>query len=54
MGADALRAIDDVNDVRQSCLIVPGTDDETLGFNITLEPFTDVRVRQAFNSPSTS
>lgn len=50
IGADALRQADRLNDPSQSRIIKsPEPTTNYLGFNLTLEPFTDVKVRQAFN-----
>lgn len=50
LGAEALRAIPEINDIRRSRLIKANEPTTNyLGFNVTIEPFTDKRVRQAFN-----
>jgi peptide/nickel transport system substrate-binding protein/oligopeptide transport system substrate-binding protein len=50
MGAEQLRAIPAINDIARSRVIKANEPTTNyLGFNMTIEPFTDKRVRQAFN-----
>ncbi|MBC7545222.1 MAG: ABC transporter substrate-binding protein [Candidatus Sericytochromatia bacterium] len=50
IGAEAIRALPQVNDVTKSRIIKANEPTTNyLGFNMTLAPFTDGRVRQAFN-----
>jgi peptide/nickel transport system substrate-binding protein/oligopeptide transport system substrate-binding protein len=50
LGAEKLRAIPEINDITQSRIIKANEPTTNyFGFNVTIEPFTDKRVRQAFN-----